>query len=154
MKSLLLLLPLMALSLSGCSSMKEITLVDSNGIPLGDCLVLAVQSNMLYPNQKGFFKSNEFGNLSVPYSGLVVFYAGKPSYAVSLFSLVGEGKVEVPLFSPSQIEGKTISKSHVPLYQLPEDIQSKELQEWVKYTQATPVISVEPRDMTKKPCSK
>lgn len=133
---------MISMALIGCSSKKEIVIVDSKGIPVKNCLLFAVQANMLWYNQQGFFKSDNNGKLIVPYSNLVNVYAGKKGYAISRVSIVNSGTTKIPLLELGEITDKLYAKSNFRLYDVPPKKLSIEEQEWIDYSQNVPMINI------------
>lgn len=88
--------------MTGClNSSKTIYIRDSQGEAVKQCMVLAVESNMLYPNKKGIFYSDDKGQVLIPYHGNVLYYAGKEQYKITL---IGSAKkqVDITIYNETQ----------------------------------------------------
>ena len=84
--------------LSGCGSLKEITVTDPSGSPVKGCYVYARQENMLYPNSSDLLVTDDRGNVRISRSGLVRIYAGKEGYYITSDALVGEIKASITVY--------------------------------------------------------
>ena len=75
-------------------------------------MVFAVESNMLYPNQKGIFYSDDKGQVIIPYHGNVLYYAGKEQYKISLIASA-EKQVDITIYNETQAfpDNTIVSKS-------------------------------------------
>lgn len=84
---------ILLLALTGClNPSKTVHVIDSKGESMKQCMVLAVESNMLYPNKIGIFYTDDKGQVQIPYHGQVLYYAGKEQYQIST---VGSAKQQV-----------------------------------------------------------
>ena len=104
---------IISFALTGClNSSKTIYIRDSQGEAVKECMVLAVESNMLYPNQKGIFYSDDKGQVLIPYHGNVLYYAGKEQYKISLIASA-EKQVDITIYNETQTfpDNTIVSKS-------------------------------------------
>ena len=113
MKALFFSAILIMFTLTGClSSAKTIYIRDSQGEPVEQCMVLAAESNILYPNKKGIFYSDHKGQVQIPYHGQVLYYAGKEQYKISF---IGSAKkqADITIYNETQTlpDNTFVSKS-------------------------------------------
>ena len=132
--------------LSGCGSVKEITVTDPSGSPVKGCYVYAKQENMLYPNTSDLLVTDDLGNVRISRSGLVWIYAGKDGYYITSASLDGERKACVtiyPLNGPvhgQKMDDLVLRKDAI-------DVMKKRFHagdDLVRYMTETPVFFVSP----------
>ena len=100
-------------TLTGClNSSKTIYIRDSKGEPIKQCMVLAVESNMFFPNKKGIFYTDHKGQAQIPYHGQILYYAGKEQYKISLIASA-EKQVDITIYNETQVfpDNTIVSKS-------------------------------------------
>ena len=135
--------------LSGCGSLKEITVTDPSGSPVKGCHVYARQENMLYPNSSDLLVTDDRGNVRISRSGLVRIYAGKEGYYITSDALVGEIKACItvyPLNDPDRAD-RAKGSSHYVSLDRDEIDRLKNLShaenDLIRYMTTTPVILVD-----------
>ena len=110
-------------TLTGCAP-KLIYLRDSAGNAIAQGMVLAVESNIFWPNQIGIFYSNHNGQVKIPYHWQVSYYAGKESFKISWIA-TAEEQVVLTLYQETQtlpenvVESKSIGVPQWDLSKVP-----------------------------------
>lgn len=132
-------------ALTGClSSSKTIYIRDSKGEAVEQCIVLAVESNMLSSNKKGIFYSDHKGEVQIPYHGQILYYAGKEQYKIS-FIASAKKQVDITIYNEAQTlpDNTSVSKSiGVPCQDLSEvTLNPSE----INYFSSTEVVMHAPR---------
>lgn len=103
MKAILVPVILIIGTVTGClNSHKTICIRDSQGNPINQCMLLAIESQIFLPNKRGIFYSDQKGRVQIPYRGYVLYYAGKNHYKISSTASAKEN-VDITIYNDSQI---------------------------------------------------
>lgn len=130
--------------ITGCCFMggKNISVVDMSGQPVGDCLVVAVESNIAWNNRAGLYQTGKDGTATIPYHSQIEYFAGKEGYRISTKESA-EKDVQIVLyernkFLPMQKKAVRIKFTDQltpsALEQLRKD---PEFENWLKYSRNT-----------------
>lgn len=130
--------------ITGCCFMdgKNICVVDMSGQPVGDCFVVAVESNIALNNRAGIYQTNEQGKVKIPYHSLIRYFAGKEGYRISI-KHSAEKEVRIVLYERNKIlpmqtsTAKTKFTDQITPAALKQLEKDPKFHDWLQYSRNT-----------------